>query len=835
MLEHLMFKGAKKFHKGSKRGDIWHALGDHGAQGINASTDKRRTEYHGQVPVELLKIMIELEADRMENPLLDEKAAKGERIVVLNEYQRQRNSKTALLRQKVFMVSFDNGSSGKAVIGTGKTILRITSHMEELRAFQKKNYVPANACIVITGGPFDVEDTLAHIHRCFGHIPSGVCSRNTDGAGSLEEDEPQHGAKAVDIAGPMPVGLLGFRTGIVANSREAVSLELLRSWMNMGVAGLFGDLLKSSELHEVQADYQRTFGATLFNVWVIVISGGDTVSRTERHLMAVLERLSNATTSDFGISPKLLEDLKTSLDRSWHRQIDNCEGFNAQIVESMARCNSPFDVRRRHEVLRSLTLEDVERAARSVFVSYRMTVGKILPELLRVPCAHPAVSEYSVSGKTPTTCVSAPARRFPFESAVVTPSGVYVKDETAPNVSVRIHVPTPVTSNAAAELKAALAMTGVTLKSGEILAEKDMHEVFHACGASASVDGSHSGMNLSLEMPAENSDDFERLVDILAAGVTRPTISETDFEAKKQYLSEQIVGSDFDVNDTARRLFSQNVFHEPSDPRRLQSGAEEGASIRRFDRQETLQSLKQVGDMGAFVTVVAPTDAHLRVVKEAFETDKPVAMRDASVKVPGPSPSAGTVVWKRMPGKSSATMMYGCAVPLSPDHELSLPLSLSISALGGSFSSRLMQIVRDKNSLSYGLSANTKLVDPGCTTVTVVGTFGEDLLERGVECTKDVVADWKAEGITEMELDFAKRRALSGVQFTWNSPSKCADALHACRVHSFEQPPHERMLSLPDRIRAVTLEQCRRAVTQLLPPLESWVCVVAGAVPDSCR
>ena len=53
--------------------------------------------------------------------------------------------------------------------------------------------------------------------------------------------------------------------------------------------------------------------------------------------------------------------------------------------------------------------------------------------------------------------------------------------------------------------------------------------------------------------------------------------------------------------------------------------------------------------------------------------------------------------------------------------------------------------------------------------------------------------------------------------------------VHACRVH-FRQP-HERMLSLPDRIKRVTLEECNEAVTELLPPLEHWCCVVAGATP----
>lgn len=835
VLEHLMFKGAREFHKGSKKGDIWHALGDAGAQQINASTSKRRTEYHSQMPVRLLKTAIQIEADRMENPLLEKKGADGERIVVLNEYQRQRNSRTSLLRQRTFMASFANGSTGKAVIGTSKTIRRITGHMDELRQFQHKYYVPANACIVICGGPFDAEETLAEIHRCFGRMEPGECSRSAPGCGSLEEDEPQHGACAVNISGSMPVGVLGFRTGKVGNSREAIALEVLCSWFNMGVAGPFADMLKDPELHEVQGDYERTFGPTLFNVWVIPNSGGDTTEKTERLLMAVLERLLGTATSDFGMSPRQLSDLKRSMHRKWESQIDTCEGFNAQIVESLSRTNSPFDTMKRHEVLSSLTLDDISRTAHSVFVTHRVTVGKILPSLLNVASAHPSVSEYSVKGGAPTPCTAAPVRRFPFEDAVVTPSGVYVQDNTAPTISIRIHIPTSTASDAEAELRAALATAGVKLDTGEIMQEKDLHEMFHACGASASVDGSHAGLNLALEVPVHEEAKFQQLLSILKAGLTNPTISASDYTNKQNYLSEAVVGLDYDVNDSARRLFSRCIFHEAGDPRRLKTGIEEGAGIRSATRESALEGLRQTGRRGAFVTAVAPTMAHLRAVRQTFEEEgRPKAASDVVTPTPTVSPMAGRVVLKAMPGKTSATMLYGCAVPVGPKHRLSLPLNLALSALGSGFSSRLMQTVRDTRHLSYGCSSSTKLSDPGTTVVCVAGTFGEDLVEEGVQCVKDVVQRWKeSELITQEELDIAKRRALGSVELSWNSPSMCADALHSCRVH-FDQPAIvPRMLSLPDRINAVTLEECHEAVTQLLPPTQDWCCVVAGAIPET--
>ena len=181
-----------------------------------------------------------------------------------------------------------------------------------------------------------------------------------------------------------------------------------------------------------------------------------------------------------------------------------------------------------------------------------------------------------------------------------------------------------------------------------------------------------------------------------------------------------------------------------------------------------------------------------------------------------------------MQGKTSATVILGCACPVGPTSEHAMPLSLALDALGGSFKSRLMATVREREGLSYGINSSSTLSDPSTTVVYVIGTFAPSLLERGVRLTKQLVSEWRRDSITAEELDIAKSRAIGSARVAWNTPSNLANSLHASRLHF--QSPAARCKSLPDRVRAVTLDDCKNALNAL-PPFEEWVCVCAGGIP----
>lgn len=577
-----------------------------------------------------------------------------------------------------------------STIGSLSDIEGIMHNADALRAFFRKYYCPANACVVVCG-TFDPDAVLACIDQHFRHIEAGECTRD-NGTDVVEPILPQRGVRSVDVAGEMPMGTLSFRApdGV---SREGVVLELLATWMSSGPAGPFAALLQDPELHAVDADFSRTKDVSLFTLWVSPISGGDATQRVERLQRAVLQAVLSSDPPCLGMTEDVLHGLKLTVDRGWQHEVNSTSGYAQQVVESFARCNSPFDVVERHHTLTHLTLADVQDTWRKVFVTFRMTLGRVLPELAPLELRDPTVTTYDVQGDAPVPVSGVPARALPWGEAVETPGGVYLMDATSPDVCVRVHIPCQTCGNSEATLRAALAMTGLKLDDGQVVKESQLHQEFTERGAHVSVTGTHAGLDVRLNAPADR--DVGRLVQLLRAGIASPCVSQHDFARKQQFLGEIAVGGDYDVNTAARGLFSRVLFHDAQDPRRMASGADTSRALHGVRKARVVDGLTALSAQPAWVTCVAPSHAHLRAVRAAFEREGGATpSRDRGLQPPGVSPHAGRTVTQSMPGKTSCTMILGCASGIGAASEHALPLSLALDALGGGFSSRLMQVRR---------------------------------------------------------------------------------------------------------------------------------------------
>ena len=99
----MMFKGAKKYG----RGEIEKIIEGSGGNN-NAYTTFDSTVYYESVPSTILEEIVDLEADRMSNLLLEEKSFESERLVVLEERKmRYENSPRGKLYQGMMKEAFE--------------------------------------------------------------------------------------------------------------------------------------------------------------------------------------------------------------------------------------------------------------------------------------------------------------------------------------------------------------------------------------------------------------------------------------------------------------------------------------------------------------------------------------------------------------------------------------------------------------------------------------------------------------------------------------------------------------------------------------------------------
>lgn len=144
-LEHLMFKGTKTFQEG----EFSKYVTENGGQ-ENAFTSYDYTAYYQRVSPQALPKIMEFEADRMQNLILNEEAVTTEREVIIEERRMRVDSDpAAMLSENTDAVIFYNHPYRRPIIGWRQEMEKLS--LDDAINFYKKYYTPNNATLIITG------------------------------------------------------------------------------------------------------------------------------------------------------------------------------------------------------------------------------------------------------------------------------------------------------------------------------------------------------------------------------------------------------------------------------------------------------------------------------------------------------------------------------------------------------------------------------------------------------------------------------------------------------------------------------------------------------------
>jgi len=164
MLEHMMFKGSKKY-PGKSFDRILHENGITN----NAFTTYDYTGFYESLPSSKLEMMMDIEVDRMSNLNLNPEDLQSEREVVKEERRwRVDNNPMGLLMETVMGTVFKTSNYRWPVIGYMKDIEGYK--IDTLRQFHETYYVPNNAVLVLAGD-FKAADAKKLIEKYYGPIP----------------------------------------------------------------------------------------------------------------------------------------------------------------------------------------------------------------------------------------------------------------------------------------------------------------------------------------------------------------------------------------------------------------------------------------------------------------------------------------------------------------------------------------------------------------------------------------------------------------------------------------------------------------------------------------
>jgi predicted Zn-dependent peptidase len=169
LFEHLMFMGTKRV-----AGNDFDVLMETGGGANNASTDLHRTNYFSWGPSSLLPTLLWLDADRLEDMglMMNQDKLDKQRDVVRNELrQTVENAPYGKAGEMTFKLLFEPSHPYYyGVIGTHQDLE--AANVTNVKDFFSTFYVPSNASLVVAGD-FKSAEIKPMIAELFGTIPAG--------------------------------------------------------------------------------------------------------------------------------------------------------------------------------------------------------------------------------------------------------------------------------------------------------------------------------------------------------------------------------------------------------------------------------------------------------------------------------------------------------------------------------------------------------------------------------------------------------------------------------------------------------------------------------------
>lgn len=362
ILEHLMFKGSKKFPP--KKGESLLELLSKKGGLVNASTFLDRTNYYEVIPNEHFEFVVELEADRMRNALITQKDLSEELPAVRSEYAMHTGSDPVeFLDEQIWATAFLAHPYHHSTIGWLSDIEHAS--VEKLQEFYDTYYYPNNAVVTVIG---NIEQTkaLSLIAKHF-----GVHKKSPHIISQPKTLEPtQYGRRFVEVEreGTKDVVAVAFKVPEALHA-DTSAVMVLSSILGDGkTSRLYRGLVEKDIASNVWSSYMPFFDPSLLMLYVTP-SKGVSHEKVEEAILHECEKIIQR-----GVSKNELDRVLSGVTTEIAFSRDGHYAMLSSLNESIAAGDWRlfFDVPKNIEKVTPKKMKDV---ARTYLSKNTMTVG----------------------------------------------------------------------------------------------------------------------------------------------------------------------------------------------------------------------------------------------------------------------------------------------------------------------------------------------------------------------------------------------------------------------------------------------------------------------------
>ena len=317
------------------------------------------------------------------------------------------------------------------------------------------------------------------------------------------------------------------------------------------------------------------------------------------------------------------------------------------------------------------------------------------------------------------------------------------------------------------------------------------------------------------------------VIGLLADQLKNPLFSKDELEKSKK---RQIAGYKRSkestrgnaMNDMLQAFYGSDHQNSPTNPDRAIE------QIKKITSEDLKDYHSKNYGLGSMVLVVVGDVDHVKMenlIKQSFDDWKQSPLKNKEEQKTGNKVS--NKVYVTMADKTSTDFIVGTALGIDRYHPDYLPLYLATHTLGGNFSARLMQTVRVKEGLTYGINSSLSGFGNSNDGYWMVGgTFSPKLLSKGESSTLREIKKWAEQGITQKELDVTKSTLVGGFQVGFDTTGGLAGGiLNAAVVHN----DLTYLDNYPNMLKSITLDQANSAISKYIS-FDGLYQVAAGTI-----
>ncbi|MBW4614481.1 MAG: insulinase family protein [Desmonostoc vinosum HA7617-LM4] len=831
-LEHMMFKGTKD--RPIQFGRLFSALGSDS----NAFTSYDQTAYYDTVERNKLNALLVLEADRMQNSVIDAQQLASEKRVVISELQGYENSPEYRLSRAVMQAVFPNHAYGLPVGGTKADVEKF--QVEQVQEYYYNFYTPDNAVLVIVGD-FQTAKTLEKVKETFGKLPHSRLWENptTKHKKSFLPDSLFQASQHSTLNSPIVLREPGAGDLLQVvyplpnvNHPDLPTLNVMDYILTEGRnSRLYQALVESGLVSDINAGVISLRESGWYELSATAAPNQDlqTINSALRKAIANMAQK--------GVTLEELERAKTQLAASVILSNRDIVGQAMQLGNDETTADDYRYTDRYLAAIRQVKTTDVTAVIKKYLTNQARTVGYFEPTQKQTKVAsskpHSAQTTENFSSSTTSSPQEVIQYLPPIDSVTETVARVLpeqfkfanglrvllLPDDSTPTITLSGYIKAgaefdPQNKAGLASLVADNLMSGTNTKDNLAIAK-----ALEDRGASLDFEAYREGVRIEGDGLAQ---DLPILIKTLADVVKNSTFPRRELEMNRQQALTDLQLELDDPSEVAKRTFIQSIYPKKH-------------PLHTFPTEESLQQIKRK-DVIAFKAKHYRPDTTVLTLVGDFEPAKvrsliqtelgnwPVHGQPPTVTYPTVAPPDRMVrVNPVLPGKAQAVTFMGYKGINRQDPRFYTALVLNQILGGDTLSSRLGAEVRDRQGLSYGIYSYFQAGKNAGTFSIEMQTSPEDATQA-IASTRQMLQQINQQGVTASEVETAKQTIISNYNVSLANPEELTNKILMNEVYGFDTLE---LNNFTQTIQQITLAQVNQAARELLHP-DKIIVVTAG-------